>query len=378
MKKKIFFWAPHNSKVGTVNSVINSAKSVNRYSKNLYDTFLIDTTGEWSIYEKSFNVIYLRKNRFDFRKIKNKGFFWSRIFFISIFLSNFLRLRNLLHKDKPEYLIIHLITSLPLFLYLIFNFKTKLILRISGEPKLGLFRKFFWKILSKKIFSITCPNYKIKDFLIQNKIFNSEKVKILLDPVLNIKELVKQKKNNTKQDIEQKKYFLSVGRLTRQKNFQFLIKVFDKLRRYHPNIRLLILGEGEDKKDLNELINKFNLEDHISLIGFKKDVYRYMQNAKGLILTSISENPGHVLIEAAANNCPIISSNCPTGPSEFLENGKGGVLFETNNEDDFFENFKKFMSQSLSEKYEKKIFAKRKSKSYTCFRHYLQLKNIIN
>ena len=378
MIKKIFFWSPHNSNIGTVNSVVNSVKSIKKFSKNTYKPYLVDTTGEWSNYEEIFNVIYLRKNKFDLRKIKNKGYFWSRLFYSTIFFLNFLNLKRLLQKDKPDFLIIHLITSLPLFLYLIFNFETKLILRISGEPNLGFIRKFFWKILSDKIFLVTCPNYKIKDVLIKKRIFHPSKIKVLLDPVLNVDEIANQKRNKFKKNNINFKYFLSVGRLTKQKNFKFLIKAFGKLKKDYPNLRLVILGEGEEKKELTKLISKLNLEKDIRLEGFKEDVYWYMQNAEGLIMTSIAENPGHVLIEAAANNCSIISSDCPTGPSEFLEGGDGGFLFETNNEVDLIIKFKNFMNQSNKEKNKKKYYAKKNSINYTCFRHYIQLTKVIN
>ncbi len=376
--KKIFFWAPYNSKIGTVNSVINSLKSIKKYSKNLYKPYLIDTTGEWKAYEEKFDIIYLRKNKFDIRKLKNKGFFWSRLFFLLIFILNLKNLKKLLDKDKPEYLIVHLVTSLPLFIYLIFNFETKLILRISGEPNLGMFRKLFWKILSNKIFAVTCPNHKIKETLLNKKIFNSNKIKILLDPIIDLNLLASKKPKNKKNFLIKQKYFLSVGRLTKQKNFSFLIETFNNLSEIYPDINLLIIGEGEEKRKLMNLIVGFNLEKRVFLIGFKNNVYDYMQNAKCLILCSLYENPGHVLIEAAANNCPIISSDCPTGPSEFLENGKGGLLFKTNNKEDFINKINKFMTEQEIETFKKKYYAKKNSLKYTSLRHYKQLINIIN
>ena len=77
-----------------------------------------------------------------------------------------------------------------------------------------------------------------------------------------------------------------------------------------------------------------------------------MKNAICLILPSLYENPGHVLIEAAISNCPIISSDCPTGPAEFLSYGKAGYLFELNNESDLINKVEKFMKQSEEEKIE--------------------------
>tara|TARA_Y100001970_G_scaffold182041_1_gene221545 strand:- start:15522 stop:16661 length:1140 start_codon:yes stop_codon:yes gene_type:complete len=377
MNKKIYFWSPYNSKIGTVNSVLNSARSIKKYSKNILKPYLIDTTGEWGQFNKELNIIYLRKNKFDLRRIKNKGIFWSRLFFILIFLLNFLKLKNLLKNDKPDYLIIHLITSLPLFLYLIFKFDTKLILRISGEPNLGVVRTLYWKILSKKIYAVTCPNKKIRDILIKKKIFSQEKIEVILDPVVDIKQILSQKKIKLDDEILETNYVLAVGRLTKQKNFKFLIKSFKKLKFNYPNLKLYILGEGEEKLELQKMILKLNLNEDVKLMGFKSNVYYYMQNAKCLILTSISENPGHVLIEAAANNCPIISSNCPTGPSEFLQETKGGFLFETNNEIDFINIFKNFMEMDNLQISVKKYYAKKNSVNYTSLRHFKSIEKLL-
>ena len=66
-----------------------------------------------------------------------------------IFLLNFLKLKKLLKKEKPKFFIAHLIISLPLLVFTLFNFKSKLIIRISGTPKLNLIRKLIWSICSK-------------------------------------------------------------------------------------------------------------------------------------------------------------------------------------------------------------------------------------
>ena len=72
-------------------------------------------------------------------------------------------------------LIIHLITSLPMCLFYFFKLETNLILRISGYPKLNYFRIFFWKLISKKIYKITCPTNELKLDLLKNKIFDEKK-----------------------------------------------------------------------------------------------------------------------------------------------------------------------------------------------------------
>ena len=72
----------------------------------------------------------------------------------------FMPLLKTLKKNKPDYIIIHLITSLPLILLLFFNFETKFILRISGYPRMNFFRKLLWKLTLKKIYLITLSNFK--------------------------------------------------------------------------------------------------------------------------------------------------------------------------------------------------------------------------
>jgi len=110
-------------------------------------------------------------------------------------------------ENKPDYLIAHLVTSLPLILFLLFKFETKLILRISGEPKLNIFRKFLWKTLSKKIFAITCPSKETKEILIKKNIFDSKKIHILLDPILTISDFKNKKKKKLKQAYKKINFF---------------------------------------------------------------------------------------------------------------------------------------------------------------------------
>ena len=78
-------------------------------------------------------------------------------------------LYKLIKKEKPDYLIIHLITVPVLILAIFFNFKTKFILRVSGYPKLNILRKLFWKLSSKKIFKVFTPTEITKNLLVKEK-----------------------------------------------------------------------------------------------------------------------------------------------------------------------------------------------------------------
>jgi glycosyltransferase involved in cell wall biosynthesis len=118
---------------------------------------------------------------------------------------------------------------------------------------------------------------------------------------------------------------LGVGRLTKQKNFSFLIKAFEKVRKEIPS-KLLILGEGEERGKLQEKIKELGLTDDVELRGFEDNPYSYMKNAKVFVLSSKWEGFGNVLVESMAFGTQIISTDCESGPAEILENGKFGQL----------------------------------------------------
>ena len=147
---KIFYWAPFLSKIATVSSVTRSIESIKKYSKKNLDISLIDSVGEWdSIKEKipDVKIIKLYKNSL-YDILPKKGFFQSRSSQLFIYFFSFFKLLKILKKYKPDYIMVHLIVSLPLVLMTFLNTKTKLVLRISGLPRLNFVRKVYWKFFS--------------------------------------------------------------------------------------------------------------------------------------------------------------------------------------------------------------------------------------
>ena len=125
---------------------------------------------------------------------------------------------------------------------------------------------------------------------------------------------------------------LAAGRLTKQKGFSHLIQAFHKVRKDRA-ARLLILGEGEERATLQGLINELELNDDVTLLGFKPNPIAYMKKATVFVLSSNWEGFGNVLVEAMACGTPVISTDCPSGPSEILEDGKWGRLVAAGNVD---------------------------------------------
>lgn len=380
----ISIWCPFISEVATVKTVINTIRSIRKHSnKKDIEINLINSFGEWDAFNKL--LTNLKVNIFSFNKIDKKkylnkgGYIRSRFFYIIIFIFSFFKLHNYLKNNKDTYLFCFLTTSLPLFLNIIFNYKSKIILRISGLPKMNFIRKYFWKIISKKIYLVTCPSKETLETLNKMNIFDKEKIIFLPEPSLYLNEI----KDNKFQTLVEKKFdkknsLLCIGRLTRQKNFKFLIKSIDGLFKKYKNLNLFILGDGEEKLALYELIDKLNLNDRIFLLGYKANVIPYLRSCKCFILSSLWEDPGYVLIEAAFFNATIISSDCPNGPKSILQNGNAGYLYKSNSTLDFTKKFEEFLESTNEDILKKKINAKKGIKIYTSFHHYKTIKNYIN
>tara|TARA_A100001015_G_C14971449_1_gene705336 strand:- start:233 stop:1375 length:1143 start_codon:yes stop_codon:yes gene_type:complete len=378
MQKKIFYWSPHiNEQVATVKAVLNSAKSLSKYESN-FKPHIINAFGEWNNFSSELNLLKIPLIKIiDLKtKLPINGFLKSRIFYIFFSIIIFFPLIKILKKEKPEFVIIHLIT-IPVLFASIFLKDIKFILRISGFPKLNLFRRCLWKLLSKNIFKIFTPTLITKDLLIKKKIFDKNKIFLLEDPIIEIRKITKLKKQEIIDIPKDTQFIISIGRLTRQKNFEFLIESYNKMKNELKNLKLLIIGSGEELDKLTKLIKKYHLGEDILIKDFKKNIFNYLDKAYFFIMTSNMEDPGFVIIEAAYCNKFIISSDVNSGPKEFVGNQKNGFLYKKNNFLDFKEKIVKFLNLSKKDLNETKIRAKIKTKNYTIFNHYRKLKNYL-
>ena len=330
MKKEIYYWSPFLGRIATIRSVVNSMIGLKRNYGKHYKINLINCYGEWNSFssrlkKEKINVLNLQKKIN--LNIDTHGFFFSRLMYFFTLIISYNKLKNLLIKNQPNYLIVHLLTYIPFIIYLNNNLKTKLILRISGKPKLNLFRSLLWKISNKNISIVFCPTIETMNYLKNKKIFDKKKLRFLPDPVLFEEDIKKLSKGKNNLKLNSHSFFLNIGRLTKQKNHKLLINLYKK---YEIKEKLLIIGDGELKGQLVEMIRKMNLEKKIFLLNHRKNIFYYIKKAKAVIVASLWEDPGFVMIESAYLKKNIICSDCPSGPKEFITNGKGGFLFKSN------------------------------------------------
>ena len=377
---QICYWCPFLTHIATIDAVKNSAISLKKYSKNSQNSKIkiLNSFGEWNFYKNNSDDIVVHDlQKFNFHKTMPKeGFLLSRLTFLTIFFLNFIPLIKFIKKEKPDFLIIHLLTILPIVLSPFLSKNTKIILRISGLPKMHFIRSFFWKFFSKFIYQITTPTNLTKEFLIKKKIFNEKKIRVLRDPIINYKNININKKEIINDLPTVNQFYLSVGRLTAQKNFGFLIRHFAKNINKFNIKKLIIVGSGEEFQNLKKLILDNNAQGNIFLLGFKKNIYPYLNKCSALISTSNYEDPGFALIEACFLKKKVISSIVNNGPLEMYKSSENMCYFYNNNNEVDFINKIIISEKDNSSKY-KNLRAIKYVKEFTLFSHYKNLNNLI-
>ena len=118
---------------------------------------------------------------------------------------------------------------------------------------------------------------------------------------------------------------LAAGRLNKQKDFSTLLAAFAKLLARRP-ARLIVLGKGRLRATLTAQAEELRIAEHVDFPGFVRNPYAFMAKSSLFVLSSRHEGLPTVLVEAMACGCPVVSTDCPFGPDEILENGRWGEL----------------------------------------------------
>jgi len=127
-------------------------------------------------------------------------------------------------------------------------------------------------------------------------------------------------------------YIVALGRLSEVKRLDILIDAYAKSA-LHQHCDLLIVGEGECRPELERQIANLSLQGKVILEGVQSNPFKYLANAEFLVLSSRTEAFPMVLIEALVLSCPVVATDCPTGPREIVIEGENGLLVENENTD---------------------------------------------
>jgi glycosyltransferase involved in cell wall biosynthesis len=173
---------------------------------------------------------------------------------------------------------------------------------------------------------IVAVSYGVAKDLAHTASLPLERIKTIYNPVITAELLI-----SAQEPVEHAWFnsdvpvILGVGKLEAQKDFPNLIRAFAKVKQVKQT-RLVILGWGPDRPQLEVLIQELGLQDDVDLPGYVQNPYAYMARSSVFVLSSAWEGLPTVLIEAMALGIPIVSTDCKSGPSEILANGKYGYL----------------------------------------------------
>lgn len=195
----------------------------------------------------------------------------------------------------------------------------------------------------------------VKDSLITHFNISDEKIKVLYNPVdLETIKIKSQDEVNHLWFNEDIPIIISAGRLVSQKGFDVLIKAFSLVRKKY-EARLIILGEGPFKDELEKLTSQLGIRRDVDFPGFQDNPWRYIVRSTIFALPSFYEGLPCVIIEALALGVPVVSTDCHSWPNEILEGGRYGLLVPVRDEDAMAEGILKLLiDNGLREEYSKK------------------------
>ncbi len=180
---------------------------------------------------------------------------------------------------------------------------------------------------------IVAISKECKEDLVGQVGISESKIKVIYNPVVT-KKIEKKSQcpiNDGWFDSSDIPVILAAGRLEKSKDFKTLLRAFCNLLNIR-SARLVILGEGSKRGELEELARSLGVSDCVRLPGFVENPYKYMASADVFVLSSAWEGLGNVLIEAMAVGCPVVSTDCRSGPREILDDGRFGPLVSVGNE----------------------------------------------
>lgn len=206
-----------------------------------------------------------------------------------------------------------------------------------------------------KFNNIVCVSKVVKDQFIKKYNIDSNKV-IVKYNTIDKKEIIEKSKEKCDDYIKNKSRITlgSIGRLNSQKAYDRLLRITKKLIDDGFDINLFIVGEGTSRKELEDYIKINNLQDHIVLLGFKSNPYKYIINCDIFVCSSIAEGFSTAVSEAIVLGIPIVTTEC-SGMRELLgDNNEYGIV-TGNSEDELYEGIKQMLNDEVFKRYKKAI-----------------------
>jgi glycosyltransferase involved in cell wall biosynthesis len=253
------------------------------------------------------------------------------------FLKLIFRLAGLINKEEP-YIVVSFLEYANIVSLLAKKFvkdkNVKWIISERNLPSAEFSNMRFSKIkillhrtLDRTADLVIVNSSQTKEEMVNKFCVPSDKIVVIFNPVEVEKIYTMSKEripDNLKTDNDEI-ILISVGRLSKQKGYQFLLKAFAEVVKNF-KCKLIILGEGEERAEIERLIKELKIENYVILKGFVQNPYPYITNSDIFILSSLWEGLPNALIEAMVLGKPIVATRCNKVIEEIVEDGKNGIL----------------------------------------------------
>lgn len=386
--KKIAFWGPYTGHVGTIKAQVNSAYALRKYGG--YDVCLIRAHSEFtgmeeSLADKGLNLLDLGLSRY-FPGLETSKLFARRPYMLVAALFGFIPLVRLIRRERPDVLVLNLLVAPAIVAAMISSVPLTVMVSVQGYPHfLGVegeepplwkriengIRKWLWSRIYPKADYVLTMTEQTRRKLERSGFLSPEKLRVIHNPVVDdlmlscAREEVNHAWYGTNRPI-----IVGMGRLTYQKGFDVLVHAFAKIIEAGLDCRLVIIGEGEDRRKLENMLDELHINEFVDLMGHKDNPYPYLANADLFVLSSRWEDPGHAIIEAAALEIPIVTTDCPSGPSDLVDQGAGGWVCRNGDVDDMA---KKIINALNNPDEQMQKRAKLNANKYTLLSHFKEL-----
>jgi glycosyltransferase involved in cell wall biosynthesis len=196
---------------------------------------------------------------------------------------------------------------------------------ITGRSRILSYLVRFHYPFADKVVTVSSD---IKEDLCKNHGVNSDRCVTIRNP-LDVQSVRTKSEERVDHDwlLSEVPVVIGVGRFAEQKQFSVLLEAFDLLTS-RLDVRLVLAGDGPLREELQALTRELGLEENVDFLGFVSNPYKYMKEADLLAISSQYEGFGVVATEALACGTPVVSTNCPGGPSDILEDGQYGELVD--------------------------------------------------